>query len=112
MPTTMPTRSATSTLGSNVAVNTNGNLLDVTAADISLTGSSSITAGTFNLQTPHTVTPETIGIGTAVGSMTITGTELGDITATTLNIGVCQYRVDYLRREWFRARVPTLAWSH
>ena len=68
-----------------MAVSTNGNDLNVTAANISLPGTASITTGTFELQTATVGTG--IGLGSGAGGMTLSGTELQDITATSLNIG-------------------------
>jgi filamentous hemagglutinin family protein len=74
----------TLTVASASALRTNGNALNITAADIALDGSANTGAGSMTIRRSSL---GTIGMGTATGNMTLSGAELGRIVATGLTVG-------------------------
>lgn len=72
------------TVAASSAFRTNGNQLNITAADLNLDGSINVGAGAITIRRSSL---GTIGLGTATGNMTISGAELGRIVATGLTLG-------------------------
>ena len=64
-------------------LNTTGNTLALTAADLTLTGATNVGTSTATITASHN---NSIGLGATAGTMTISGSELQTITAGTLNV--------------------------
>ena len=76
--------SGTFTVGSLAAVSTGSQAINITAGDLTLAGTLDSGSATTTIQTAEA---ETIGIGSAGGSLVITSQELSNITAATLVVG-------------------------